>query len=162
VVNLLATECQVPGSYQRPYPAIPNILAFSGQTPLLEQPGCLVAVNTLNTHPVLGSLGLLNCHRLVFPLSFGGPHGREDWGLADWCDQCHRKAGLVVWTRPASANPDFPLGEPLADLILGKVDAFELDFFENSPFDSLPDWYTLLNAGLRVPLAGASGKDSNG
>jgi hypothetical protein len=162
VVNLLAAECQVPGSYQRPYPAVSNILAFSGQTAALEKPGHLVVVNTLNTHPVLGSLGLLNCHRIVFPLNFGGLNGREEWSLADWCDQCHRKGGLVVWTRPVSPNPDFPLGEPLADLILGKVDAFELDFFEDSPFDVLPDWYTLLNAGLRVPLAGASGKDSNG
>src|SRR5262249_35027162 len=29
-------------------------------------------------------------------------------------------------------------------------------------FDVLPDWYALLDAGLRVPLAGGSGKDSNG
>src|SRR5262249_35495231 len=49
----------------------------------------------------------------------------------------------------------------LADLILGKVDAFEIDFFEDSPFDVLPDWYRLLNCGLGVPLIGASGKDSN-
>jgi hypothetical protein len=162
VVNLLAVECTAPGSYRRSYPAIPNIVAFSGQSPIVDEPGCQVVVNTLNSHPVLGSLGLLNCHRTVFPLNFGGPNGREDWSLADWCDQCHRKGGLVVLTRPASPDPDFPFGEALADLILGKVDAFELDFYEDSPFDTLPDWYSLLNAGLQVPLVGASGKDSNG
>ncbi len=53
-------------------------------------------------------------------------------------------------------------GEPLADLILGKVDAFEIAFFEDSPFDVLPLWYTLLNAGLHVPAVGAGGKDNNG
>src|SRR5262249_59262512 len=70
--------------------------------------------------------------------------------------------GLVVWTRAWHENEDFPLGEPLADLILGKVDAFEIDFFEDSPFDVLSDWYVLLNCGFRVPLVGGSGKDSNG
>src|SRR5205807_8707930 len=57
---------------------------------------------------------------------------------------------------------EFVMGEPLADLILGKIDAFEIGFFEVSPFDVLADWYTLLQAGLRVPLVGGSGKDGNG
>jgi hypothetical protein len=162
VVNLLATTCEAAGSHGRRVPAIPNLLAFSGQRPALEAPGHLVVVNTHNTHPVLGSLGLLNCHRIVYPLSFGGPSGRDDWTLAAWCDQCHRKGGLVVWTRPEHEAADFRYGEPLADLLLGKVDAFEIDFFEDSPFDVLPDWYALLNCGCRVPLVGASGKDSNG
>jgi hypothetical protein len=104
----------------------------------------------------------LNCHRVVYPLSFGGPEGREDWSLVDWCDQCHRKGGLVVWTKVWHEAPDFAYGEPLADLILGKVDALEIDYFENSPFDVLADWYKLLNCGFRVPLVGGSGKDSNG
>jgi hypothetical protein len=162
VVNLLAEECRVPGPYGKEFPAISNILAFSGQRPALETPGHLVTVNTHNVHPVLGSLGLLNCHRAVYPLRFGGPEGLDDWSLADWCDQCHRKAGLVVWTKTAHEAAGFRFGEPLADLILGKVDAFEIDAFEDSPFDALPDWYALLNAGLRVPLVGGSGKDNNG
>src|SRR5207249_1448541 len=82
VVNLLAVECKISAA-ERSYPAIPNILAFSGQRPALEMPGHMVVINTLNTHPVLGSLGLLNCHRVDYPLSFGGPDGREDWTLAD-------------------------------------------------------------------------------
>jgi hypothetical protein len=162
VVNLLAVECRVPGPYQKVYPAVPNLLAFSGQSPVLEKPGYLVVVNTHNTHPVLGSLGLLNCHRVVYPLAFGGPAGREDWTLADWCDQCHRKGGLVVATRSNPSHPDVTAGEWLADLVRGQVDAFEIDFFADSPFDVLPDWYTLLNAGVSVPLVGASGKTSNG
>jgi hypothetical protein len=162
VVNLLATECEVVGPFDKSFTAIPNLLAFSGQSPALAKPGHMVVVNTHNKHPQLGSLGLLNCHRVVYPLSFGGPEGEEDWTLADWCDQCHRKGGLVVWTKPLHETADFQYGEPLADLILGKVDAFEIDFFEDSPFDALPLWYDLLSAGLRVPLVGASGKDSNG
>ncbi len=162
VVNLLAVGCPVvvrPGKY---YPSVPNLLAFSGQAPALEAPGHLVVVNTLNTHPELGSLALLNCHRVVYPLTFGGPAGEDDWSLADWCDQCHRKGGLVVWARTWHEGRDFALGEPLADLILGKVDAFEIDYYEDSPFDVLADWYALLACGFRVPLVGASGKDSNG
>jgi hypothetical protein len=161
VVNLLAAECQLPGPERKTYRAIPNILAFSGQYPALEMPGHMVVVNTYNSHPVLGSLGLLNCHRPVFPLRFGGPEGLDDWTLADWCDQCHRKGGLVVWTGAGQGGRDFALGEPLANLILGKIDALEISCSEGSPFDVLPAWYALLNCGFRVPLVGGSGKDSN-
>src|SRR5579885_2927931 len=162
VVNLLASECRLPDWSGRSVPAIPNILAFSGQQPALERPGHLVAVNTYNTHPWLGELALLNCHRVVYPLTFGGPDGWDDWTLADWCDQCHRKGGLVVWPSPAHDPTDWPLGEPLADLILGKVDAFEVASYQESPYDSFSDWYPLLNCGFRVPLLGASGKENNG
>jgi hypothetical protein len=162
VVNLLAAECQVPGPNGKTFTAIPNLLAFSGQSAALEVPGHMVVVNTHNVHPVLGCLGLLNCHRIVFPLTFGGPEGWEIWALADWCDQCHRKGGLVVWTRAWHDSEDIFYGEPLADLILGKVDAFEIDFFDDSPFDVLADWYRLLACGLRIPLVGGTGKDSNG
>jgi hypothetical protein len=161
VVNLLAAECQVPGPERKTYRAIPNILAFSGQQPALEMPGHMVVVNTHNRHPVLGGLGLLNCHRPVYPLCFGGPDGLDDWTLADWCDQCHRKGGLVIWTGAGQGGQDGALGEPLADLILGKIDALEISLPEGSPFDILPAWYALLNCGFRVPLVGASGKDSN-
>ncbi len=162
VVNLLVDEFPVLDPYHKKVPTYPNLLAFSGQRPALDMPGHIVVVNTHNRHPELGSLGLLNCHRVVYPLSFGGRDGRDDWTLADWCDQCHRKGGLVVWTNTARESEHFVHGEPLADLSLGKVDAFEIDFFEDSPFDSLPRWYRLLNAGLRIPLIGSSGKDSNG
>jgi len=162
VVNVLAFADRIQDPAAGEVPAIPNILDFSGQKPALEIPGHVVAVNTHNSHPVLGSLGLLNTHRVVYPLAFGGPDGADDWTLHDWCGQCHRKGGLVVWTRPGPRAPDVPLGEPLADLILGDVDAFEVEFREDSLLDVLQDWYDLLNCGLRVPLVGASGKDSNG
>jgi hypothetical protein len=137
-VNLLA--CVTPAHF-----AIPNILAFSGQQPALERPGHQVVVNTLNHHETLGSLALLNCHRVVYPLTFGGPNGTDDWTLADWCDQCHRKGGLVIGHGCR--------GEILADLILGKIDALDVT--------ATKEWEELLNIGLRVPLAAGSGKRSN-
>jgi hypothetical protein len=163
VVNLLALESRESGA-QGQYAALSGILAFSGQRPALESPGYLVVVNTLNQHPVLGRLLLLNCHRPVYPLTFGGEGGLDDWRLADWCDQCHRKAGLVV----GDGFFGQPHGELLADLILGKVDALQLGEFENPNPDAdaedetvLSDWYRLLGCGFRVPLTGGSGKSSN-
>jgi hypothetical protein len=138
------------------------MLAFSGQEPALEKGGHMVVVNTLNTHPELGSLGLLNCHRLVFPMTFGDPKGWDNWSLAAWCDQCHRKDGLVIWSETGRKSDHFDYGESLADLILGKVDAFEVVSFHDSPVDPLATWYDLLNAGLRVPLVAGSAKQNNG
>lgn len=158
VVNLLAKKTTIKDSFGKAQPAIPNILSFSGQSFARASSDCGVAVNTQNVHPDLGSLGLLHCHRVVYPLAIDG----AEWTLDDWCGQCHRKKGLVVWTDPQHQAADFVYGEPLADLIRGSVDAFELTFFEDSPFDALADYYQLLNAGLSVPLLGASGKDSNG
>ena len=155
VVNLLATASEFNDLGNRT-PVLANILAFSGQRPCLESANHMVVVNTHNTHPVLGSLGLLNCHRAVYPLAFGGPGDRNDWTLADWCDQCHRKNGLAVWTRARKVGDDGFLGEPLIDLLLGKIDAFEVD-----PSGAVPLWYDLLEAGIRIPLIGSSGKDSN-
>ncbi len=152
VVNLLARE--------RPA-AIENLLAFSGTRPALETPGHLVAVNTLNTHPVLGTVALLNCHRAVYPLRFGAPDGLDDWSVADWCDQCHRKKGLVVWPDLPRLRPEHPQGEALAALVLGKIDAFEISRFDDPEPATLGDWYRLLDCGLRVPLVGGSGKESN-
>jgi hypothetical protein len=146
--------------------ALANLLEFSGQQPALERAGCMVVVNTHNTHPTLGALGLLNCHRIVYPLAFGWPafgQAYDNWTLADWCDQCHRKQGLVVWTQTDMQLRGKRYGEALADLILGKVDAVEVEQFGGAE-DHRPwsfDWYEMLNCGLRVPLVGGSGKDSN-
>jgi hypothetical protein len=157
VVNLLARER--PG--QGGAPAVPNLLAFSGTRPALEVPECLVAVNTLNAHPLLGTVALLNCHRVVYPLRFGGPEGLDDWSVADWCDQCHRKSGLVVWSDLPRLTADHPQGEALAALVLGKVDAYEVSRLDDPEPEVLGHWYRLLDCGLRVPLAGGSGKGSN-
>lgn len=138
------------------YAILPNAVAFSGQQPLVQVPGHLVAVNTHNRHPVLGALALLHCHRAVYPLSFGEPDGRDDWTLADWCDQCHRKKGLVVWANhlypPETVVSTF--GEPLADLVLGKIDALDVLYFWD-------EYYRLLNAGFRLPAVAGSVKLSN-
>ena len=96
--------------------------AFSGQPGAANGRG-LVAVNTLNTHPVLGSVALLHSHRPVYPLAFGGGDDTDDWSVCDWCDQCHRKSGLTVWMRPFEPGG----GEALVALLLGKIDAIEFD-----------------------------------
>jgi hypothetical protein len=140
---------------------VSNLLAFSGNEPCLQVPGHLVAVNTLNVHPVLGTVALLDSHRPVFPLRFGAPDGLDDWTVADLCDQCHRKRGLVVWPHLPRLTPDAPQGEALAALLLGKIDAYEVSYFDDPEPAVLGDWYGLLDCGLRVPLAGGSGKDSN-
>lgn len=161
VVNLLAGEWW---NKRTKKILIPNILAFSGQGPALEVPGHLVAVNTSNHHPDLGRLGLLNCHRPVFPLRFGRPDRGDNWTLADWCDQCHRKGGLVVWQDAPPLllreGPRGSGGEALADAILGKVDVLEIDDIVTCQYGHFA-WYDLLRCGLRVPLVGGSAKDSN-
>lgn len=140
------------------YPQLVGITAFSGQTPALEADGRTVFVNTLNTHRTLGHLGLLNSHRPVYPLAFGGSEGPDDWSLCDWADQCHRKGGRVVWCD--AFREGLPGGEALVSLILGKIDAIEFDAKPRAtPF--LPWMYRLWNAGLMLPLVGSSGKDSN-
>src|SRR5262249_45285712 len=84
VVNLLARERPPRG--ERPA-AFVNLLAFSGTRPALDG-SPYVVVNTYNTHPVLGTVALLNSHRPVYPLRFGAPDGLDDWSVSDWCDQC--------------------------------------------------------------------------
>jgi hypothetical protein len=159
VVHLLARER--PPHAGRP-PAISNLLAFSGTSPVLESPECVVAVNTLNEHPMLGRVGLLDSHRPVYPLRFGGPDGQDDWSVSDWCDQCHRKRGLVTWPDLPRLVPEAWQGEALAALLLGKIDAFEVSWLPvDDPWSALATWYRLLDCGYRPALVGASGKDSN-
>jgi hypothetical protein len=157
VVNVLAQARPPQG--ERPA-AFVNLLAFSGTRPAREG-SPLVVVNTYNRHPILGTLALLNCHRIVHPLRFGAPDGLDDWSVSDWCDQCHRKSGLVVWPDEPRLTADHPQGEALAALLLGKVDAFEICCLDDLQLTTLKDWYRLLACGQRLPLVGASGKDSN-
>jgi len=157
-VNLLARETPPAGDAP---PRLPNLLAFSGTVPVLADEHCQVVVNTLNTHPFLGGLALLNCHRVVHPLRCGGPDLTDDWSLCDWCDQCHRKKGLVVWPDLPRLTPEQPQPEALAAALLGKVDAFEVSRFDDPEPETLSDYYRLLDAGCRLVLVGGSGKDSN-
>jgi hypothetical protein len=158
VVNLLAVERP---PEDNACPTVSNLLAFSGDRSALETPGHLVVVNTLNTHPRLGAVSLLNCHRVVYPLRFGGPDGLDDWSISAWCEQCHRKHGLVVWPDVQRLPTDVELSGVLPALLLGQVDAFEVCRFDSLEPAMLSDWYRLLDCGLRLPLVGGSRKDSN-
>ncbi len=134
-------------------PTLANIVAFSGQNAILEQPGTLVAVNSRNRSP-LGNLLLLNCHRPVYPLAF--ELGTDVWTLADWCQQCHRvrmNPGLVIADNYFSCSAPEEL---TAQILLGGIDALRYE-----PGASLELWFTLLNAGRDVPLVAGSGKDAN-
>ncbi len=158
IVNLLALETP---NFDHIPAATPNLAAFSGSKPALEALGHQVVVNTLNCHPVLGTVALLNCHRVVYPLRFGGSEQDDAWSICDWCDQCHRrKNGLVIWSDLPRLRPDALQGEALAALLLKKIDAFEISYFD-APSVALADWYRLLDCVLCVPLVGGSGKESN-
>jgi hypothetical protein len=88
----------------------------------------------------------------------------DDWTLADWCDQCHRKGGLVFCTEDFAVGmklPELHDGEVLADLVLGKIDAVEHLIGGSLSEFAHTHWYSLLNCGCRVPLIGSSGKSSN-
>ena len=160
VVNLLACVQHYPSQDGMLYPTVPHLAAFSGQSPALEAGGRAVVVNTLNVHPTLGRVGLLNSHRPVFPLTAGGSDATDDWSVCDWCDQCHRKGGLVVWVEPFRPAGGLVGGEALVAAVLGKIDAIESDGRAGGqPF--LPWVYRLWNAGFPIPLVGASGKDGN-
>jgi hypothetical protein len=162
VVNLLAMQLETGETNPLRHPALGAILEFSGQKPAVEGAGCAVVVNTLNLGGPLDRLILLNCHRAVYPLSIGPV---IDWALADWCDQCHRKAGLVLWPHAQAFryHADGPPsgGEALADLVLGKIDGLAVDKLGNYPLLPIDHWYPLLNSGFRVPITGGSAKLSN-
>jgi len=160
VVNLLATVRDLPSQDGKVYHVTEGLEAFSGTEPAISDAGHVVAVNTFNTHPVLGCLALLDCHRPVFPLTFGGQHGTDDWALCDWCDQCHRKDGIVVWADVYRPDAGLPGGEGLIALLLKKVDALEFDARKRSQ-PLLPAWYRFLNAGLPVHAVAGSAKESN-
>jgi hypothetical protein len=144
IANLLIAQQDYPSQDGHMYRVTPNMTAFSGQNQAIDR----VFVNTLNYHPALGSLGLLNCHRPVFPLTFGHVDETDDWSLADWCDQCHRKKGLVVWCDPYRPDSGLSGGEALIEAILGRIDAMEFDARDRkSPL--LPTW----SAPLKMPAS---------
>ena len=122
-----------------------NFAAFSGEEPTLSKFGCDVVVNTCNSHQVLGTVGLLNCHRPILPMSDHDPSYTDDWLLTDWCDQCHRKNGLTVWLDPSIEDCSLVLVAAL----LGKIDA--IGWKPSSSADHLQLWYDLL--GLCLPIS---------
>lgn len=142
------------------YPTITNMLSFSGQQPIRANEQHMVVVNTVNSHQRLGTLALLNCHRPVFPLTFGSPAGVDDWNLADWCEQCHRKKGLVIALDFFEREPDGQ-SEFIADAVLGLLDAVNFSSTTLQDPQRLKVWEDLLSLGIRLPLTAGSGKQSN-
>ena len=126
-----------------------SLVAFSGQEVALQRGQTLVAVNTLNSDPVRGSVALLHAHRPVFPLATD----EQEWSLQDWCDQGHRKRGLVVWPDTPRLTEEHPAGEALLAAFLGQIDALEV-----CADSSLTLYHDLLQAGVRLPLVGSSGR----
>ena len=156
LAQLLAFDYRMASFDGHTYATTPGLDSFTGQSARASG-GTRVAVGTLNMHPVLGRVSLLFTHRPVFPLSYGAPESPDDWGVSAWCEQARRKGGLAVWADPYQLPHG---GETLVALVNGLIDAIEVT---TSPrrVPLLPAWYRLLNAGLRAPLVGASGKDSN-
>jgi hypothetical protein len=111
----------------------------------------------------------------VLPLSSGGPSedeigGWDEVALADWCDRCRAQGGLV-----ATQLTPTPHSEVVADIVLGKIDATEVRWFDFAPyvppgdhwgdtpfaFPGILQWYRYLNCGYRVPAVGGTDKMSN-
>jgi hypothetical protein len=159
VVSLLACDAPFHAEDGNTYRTIRNIAAFSGQVSALERDGRAVVVNTLNEHPMLGRVSMLNSHRPVYPITFGGD-SFDDWSIADWCQQCHRKNGLAVWVNAFNPQTGLVGGEALISCILGHLDAVEYDAAPRTqPW--LPWVYRVWNAGAFVSFIGGSGKSSN-
>ncbi len=112
----------------------------------------LVVVNTANQSPY-GRLLLLNTHRAIYPLSFSAG---EKWSLIDWCDQCHRKKGLVVADDWLLRLANGHVAELLDHDFLRRVDAIR--FHPDVP---LTPWFEAQRRGYKLPLVAGSGKESN-
>jgi hypothetical protein len=161
VVNLLARNSSKGDLFPFLEKTVPNLLSFSGQTFARHAGSCGVAVNTFNHRYALGnptSLSLLNCHRIVYPLFI---HANEDaWTAEDWCDQCHRKNGLVV-DASSGCSDDFRSWETRAALLIGKIDAVEawggwVDQRTIRKLTSYGELYDLFDIEFLFALAGAS------
>jgi len=137
---------------------ISKVLDFSGQEVSYQKYGCSLFVNTLNQHPILGSISILHSHRPVFPLASGTLESPKLWSVVDWCRQGHRKKGLI--TCVYDLDNKFQ-GEVLAAMILGEIDLFEISDLGLNENSQLEFWYNLLNAEVYLSIVGASGKDSN-
>jgi hypothetical protein len=122
----------------------------------------VVAVGTENRQHMLGHLGLLGGQGApVYPMSADGPGeaylGTPLWhALAEWADACREREGLVV-----AAHFPYPTAELAADIVLGKIDAVELqprDIGEHFRSLRFLEWYRYLNCGYRLPAVGGTDK----
>ncbi len=121
----------------------------------------LIWVGTENRQHLLGHMSLLGIKgEPVFPMTTAGPDesylGDPVWTtLAEWADEARRKDGVVV-------IPHFPSPycEVAADIVLGKIDAVEINMAQWAV--QLREWYRYLNCGYRVAAVGGTDKMSAG
>jgi hypothetical protein len=144
-----------------------------------EAPGSthehVIRIDSENRHHMLGHIFLLGLTEPVLPLSSGGTSedelgGWDEVAMADWCDRCRAQGGLVV----TQFTPT-PHAEVVADIVLGKIDATEVRWFDFFPpsqpgghwgdtpfaFPGVAQWYRYLNCGYRVPAVGGTDKMTN-
>src|SRR5262245_25750303 len=138
-------------------------------------PEHLIRIDSENRHHVLGHLFLLGLREPILPLSSGGPSedeigGPDEVALAEWCDRTHEQGGLVV-----TQFLPTPHAEVVAGILLGKIDATEVRWFDFSPyvapgghwgetpfaFPGVLQWYRYLNCGYRVPAVAGTDKMTN-
>ncbi|HET7771052.1 MAG TPA: CehA/McbA family metallohydrolase [Chloroflexota bacterium] len=134
-----------------------NVTDISGGLSGVSRDETLVWVGTENRQHLLGHMSLLGIKgEPVFPMTTGGPNesylGDPTWTtLAEWSDEARRKDGVVVI--PHFPNP---YCEVTADILLGKIDAVELNM-QSWPLQ-LHEWYRYLNCGYRVAAVGGTDK----
>jgi hypothetical protein len=136
------------------------------QGPLTSRDGeTLVWMGTENRQHLLGHIGLLGGKGApVYPMCASGPGesylGDPLWSsVAEWADACRQREGLVV-----GVHFPYPTGEIAADIVLGKIDAIEIQPTFSEHFNALNilDWYRYLNCGYRLPVVGGTDKMSGG
>jgi hypothetical protein len=120
----------------------------------------LVWVGTENRSHVLGHLGLLGgSGEPVYPLSGGFPTGTDEAyfgdplrvSMAEWSDACRKRGGVTI-----AVHFPYPNAELAADVVLGKIDAVEMQPRFNGL--SCNEWYRYLNCGYRLPVVGGTDK----
>ncbi|MBI3973163.1 MAG: CehA/McbA family metallohydrolase [Chloroflexi bacterium] len=134
-----------------------NVGDISGGLSGVSRDETLVWVGTENRQHLLGHMSLLGVKgEPVFPMTTSGPSesylGDPTWTtLAEWADEARRKDGVVVI--PHFPNP---YTEVAADIVLGKIDAVELNM--GAWPIQLHEWYRYLNCGYRVAAVGGTDK----
>jgi hypothetical protein len=141
-----------------------NVGDLTGGQSGVSRDDTVVWVGTENRQHLLGHISLLGGQgQPAYPLSAGGPDesylGDPQWtSLAEWADRCRERDGLVVMP-----HFPYPYCEAAADIVLGKVDAAELRFF-NPTLDTfnVREWYRFLNLGYRLASVGGTDKMTAG
>jgi hypothetical protein len=134
-----------------------NVGDISGGLSGVSRDETLVYVGTENRQHLLGHMSLLGVKgEPVFPMTTAGANesylGDPTWNtLAEWADEARRKDGVVVI--PHFPNP---YCEVAADLVLGKIDAVEINMQQWAM--QLQEWYRYLNCGYRVAAVGGTDK----